>query len=240
VKKKRYVDKRVRKRPRLLFTMDPSRGFIEGRPTNQISEGGNFIVRRKFRGIDATRKIKDLRGKATLGGDINIRSGPKYNFVRLTADLVTGMPARSELAPRRMTTFDRAVTVDFTFRINAPQRDRLTGYVLQFWQPVINPIAGVRVKNGRLEVVSRSGGSVASTKLTGDWYSLSVAVRPSNLLGGMKVSGDLNGRIRARINGGSQAWRATSDIFRPKFGWYGSLGQPVTVDIRHLEIRESL
>jgi len=220
---------------RFLFRMVPSQGFIQGEPTNQISEGGNFIVKRRFRHQHATKFIRDLRGKATPGGDINIVEGKKYTFTRFEADPITGWPARAELAPRHLTPFGQSVTVNMTFRVRAKQIDQLTGYVLQFWQPVISPIAGVRVKGGRLEVVSRSGGEVASKPIDRGWNDLTVTFRPG-LNGQMSVSGDLNGSINARLNGGSQAGLADMDIFRPKFGWYGPLGQSVRVDYRHFEM----
>jgi hypothetical protein len=222
---------------RFLFRMDPSRGFIEGKPTNQISEGGNFKVRRRFRSEDTTKAVRTLRGKANGNNDITIVKGRKHTFVRFEVDRVTGSPSRSELAPRRMTPFGRSVTVNMSFRVRAQQMDRLTGYVLQFWQPIISPIAGVRVSGGRLEVVARSSGKVASKRLTRGWNDLSVTLRPGPN-GLMRVTGDLNGQVLGRIDGGSQAGRAQSDIFRPKFGWYGSLDQRVRVDYRSLELLE--
>jgi len=222
---------------KFLFRMDPSRGFIEGKATNQISEGGNFKVRRRFRSKDTTKAVRTLRGKANGNNDISIVEGKKHTFVRFEVDRVTGSSSRSELAPRRMTPFGRSVTVNMSFRVRAPQMDRLTGYVLQFWQPIISPIAGVRVRNGRLEVTTRSRGEVASKRLTRGWNDLSVTLCPGPN-GLMRVEGDLNGRVLGRIDGGSQAGRAQSDIFRPKFGWYGSLDQRVRVDYRSLELLE--
>lgn len=215
--------------------MSPKRGRIEGKPTNQISEGGNFIPLDRE---DRTPQVKNLRGKATNGGDISIVKGKRFTFTRLFADSVTGIPypSRSELAPRLMTPFDRQINVRMVFRVRAPQIDRLTGYVLQFWQPVISPIAGIRVNNGRLEVVARSAGGAASKPLTKGWNDLTVSICPSNTRGFLAVSGDLVGRVDGRLNGGSQAGLAAEDIFRPKFGWYGSLQQGVTVDVRLFEM----
>jgi hypothetical protein len=218
-----------------LFTMDPANGRIQGKPTNQISEGGNYLALRRFRSEDTTRMVRNLRGKATSGGNITIVEDKKQSFVRFEADPVTNYPPRSELAPRLMTPFGRAVTVDISVRVRAPQMDRLTGYVLQFWQPVISPIAGVRVSGGRLEVVARSGGELASKPLTKGWNDLAVTLRPGPN-GLMRVTGDLNGQVVGRLDGGSQRGLAQSDIFRPKFGWYGSLSQSVTVDYRHFSM----
>ena len=41
---------------------------------------------------------------------------------------------------------------------------------------------------------------------------------------------------RGRIDGGSQAGLSVEDKYRPKFGWYGSLSQPLTVDYRLFEM----
>jgi hypothetical protein len=231
--KHRFKTPHKHRRMTKLFTLDPKNGRIEGQPTNQISEGGNYFPLDKS---DRSPQVKNLRGKATAGGDIEIESGKKFTFVRFSADPVTGGPSRSELAPRLMTPFDQSVTVRMVFRVNAPNIDQLTGYVVQFWQPVISPIAGIRVKDGRLEVVARSGGSAGSTRLTGGWNDLTVTLRPSNSQGFLRVDGDITGRVDGRINGGSQAGRADSDIFRPKFGWYGSLQQSVAVDVRLFEM----
>jgi len=217
-----------------LFTMNPVNGRIQGKPTNQISEGGNFIVRRRYRVGDTTKAVRTLRGKANGNGNISIVSGKKHTFVRFEPDPITGL-ARSELAPRRMTPFGQSVTVSMQFRVRALQLDRLTGYVLQFWQPIISPIAGVRVNNGRLEVVARSGGGAASRELTRGWNQIAVTFRPGPD-GLLRVRGDLHGKVNGTLNGGSQASRADADIFRPKFGWYGSLSQPVTVDYRHFSM----
>lgn len=222
-----------------LFRMAPKRGFIQGEPTNLISEGGNFIVRRRFLPTHTSPEVRTLRGKATPGGDIDIVEGRRFTFVRMEADPITGLVPRSELAPRLMTPFGQSVTVSIIFRVRARQIDQLTGYVLQFWQPIISPIAGVRVNRGRLEVVSRSGGGVASGPLDRGWNSLTVTLRPGPD-GRMSVSGDLNGSIRARIDGGSQAGLADEAIFRPKFGWYGPLSQQVHVDYRRFEMFTSV
>jgi hypothetical protein len=172
-----------------------------------------------------------LKGKATPGGDIEI---VKRRFVRFTADPITGA-SRSELAATRMIDFGETVTVNMEFRVKARQIDKLTGYVLQFWQPKISPIAGVRVKGGRLEVVARTGGGAASSRLRKGWNKISVTFRPGPD-GLLEVSGDMRGKVSGTLNGGSQAPVADADIFRPKFGWYGSLSQPIAVDYRHLSI----
>lgn len=217
------------------FTLDPENGRIQGRPTNQISEGGNYIVRRRHRSTDATRFIRNLRGKATAGGNIEIVDGRKGDFVRFTADPVTQWPARSELAPRRMSDFGTTITVKMEFRVRAPDIDRLTGYILQFWQPVISPIAGVRVRDGNLEVVARTGGGAGTKQLGKGWNNLSVTFRPGDN-GLLRVRGDIRGQVAGTLNGGSQASLSDEDIFRPKFGWYGSLSQSVAVDYRNLSI----
>jgi hypothetical protein len=214
------------------FTMNPANGRIEGEPINLISVGGNYIVRRRYRDTDSTRYVRTLRGKATSGGDIEIINGRKSDFVRFTADPVTGMAARSELAPRRLSEFGKTITLKLEFRVRAPRIDELTGYVLQFWQPVISPIAGVRVSNGRLEVVARSGGTAASTSLNKDWNELTIAFKPGPD-GLLRVRNDMRGKLSGTLNGGSQASQADADLFRPKFGWYGPLSQSVQVDYRH-------
>jgi len=223
----------------LWFQMNPAHGRIQGTPTNQISVGGNYIVRRKHRSTDTTRFVRTLRGKATAGGTINIirRSNPNREFVRFTADPITGGSPRSELAPRRLAAFGQTVTTSIEFRARAPQLDQLTGYVLQFWQPVISPIAGVRLNRGRLEVVARTGGTAASKPLTRGWNELTITFRPGPD-GVLRVKGDLSGRTAGRLDGGSKASRATDDAFRPKFGWYGPLSQDLTVDYRkfHLSV----
>jgi hypothetical protein len=219
--------------------MVPKRGFIQGEPTNLISEGGNFLVRRRFRPTHTSPEVRTLRGKATPGGDIDIVKGRRFTFVRFEADPVTGLVPRSELAPRLMMPFGRTVTVSIGFRVRARQIDQLTGYVLQFWQPIISPIAGVRLNEGRIEVVSRSGGGVASGPLERGWNSLTVSLRPGPN-GRMTVDGDLNGSIRGRIDGGSQDGLAEAPVFRPKFGWYGPLSQQVQVDYRRFEMSTSV
>jgi hypothetical protein len=71
----------------------------------------------------------------------------------------------------------------------------------------------------------RSTGNLSQLRLGGD------ALVP-NVSGPRSYQGDLNGSVAGRINGGSQAGLATDDIYRPKFGWYGSPGQNVAVDYR--------
>lgn len=217
------------------FRMFPGRGRIEGIATNQISEGGNYVVRRRHRGNDTSQWVRTLRGKATPGSTIELmeRRNPANEFVRFDVDPVTGIgyPPRSELAPGRMLDFSDTVHLKLEFRVRAERLDRLTGYVLQFWQPVISPIAGIRVSGGRLEAVTRSAGGVASKPLTRGWNEIELTFRPGDD-GLFKVAGDLNGSVAGRINGGSQAGLAADDIYRPKFGWYGSPGQDVIVDFR--------
>lgn len=216
--------------------MFPGRGRIKGIATNQISEGGNYVVRRRYREQDTSPRVQTLRGKATDGSTIALveKRNPAKEFVRFDVDPITGIgqgPPRSELAPRRLIDFGDTVHLRIEFRVRAQNLDRLTGYVLQFWQPVISPIAGIRVSGGRLEAVTRSAGGAASTPLTQGWNEIKLKFRPGDD-GLFKLRGDLNGSVAGRINGGSQAGRAADDIYRPKFGWYGSPGQDVAVDYR--------
>lgn len=215
--------------------MFPGRGRIEGIATNQISEGGNFIVKRRHRQQDTSPWVRTLRGKATPGSTIDLveRKNPANSFVRFGVDPVTGIghPPRSELAPRRMIPFGDTVHLKLEFRVRAEDIDRLTGYVIQFWQPVISPIAGIRVSGGRLEAVTRSAGGVASKPLARGWNQIELTFRPGDD-GLFKVAGDLRGSVSGRINGGSQAGLAADDIYRPKFGWYGPSGQDVRIDYR--------
>jgi hypothetical protein len=216
--------------------MFPGRGWIDGIATNQISEGGNYLVRRRYRDQDTSRQVRTLRGKATDGSGIEIveRRNPAREFVRFDVDPITGSgqgAPRSELAPRQMIPFGDTVHLRLEFRVRAQNLDRLTGYVIQFWQPVISPIAGIRVSGGRLEAVTRSAGGAASAPLTRGWNEIGLTFRPGDD-GLLKVRGGLRGSTAGRIDGGSQADRATADIYRPKFGWYGSSGQDVVVDYR--------
>jgi hypothetical protein len=218
------------------FRMFPGRGWIQGIATNQISEGGNYLVRRKHRERDTSPWVRTLRGKATDGSTIALveKRNPAREFVRFDVDPITGIgqgAPRSELAPRRMINFGDTVHLRLEFRVRAQNLDRLTGYVLQFWQPVISPIAGIRVSGGRLEAVTRSAGSAASAPLTRGWNEIELTFRPGDN-GLLRVRGDLRGAVSGRIDGGSQAGLAADDIYRPKFGWYGSSGQDVTVDYR--------
>jgi len=216
--------------------MFPGRGRIKGIAANQISEGGNYVVRRRHREQDTSGWVRTLRGKATDGSTIALveKRNAAQEFVRFGVDPVTGMgqgAPRSELAPRRLIDFGDTVHLMVEFRVRAENLDRLSGYVLQFWQPVISPIAGIRVSDGRLEAVSRSAGGAASAPLTRGWNEIKLTFRPGDD-GLFKLRGDLNGSVAGRINGGSQAGLATDDIYRPKFGWYGSAGQNVAVDYR--------
>lgn len=217
------------------FRMFPGRGWIQGIATNQISEGGNYLVKRRYRSHDTSRWVRTLRGKATPGSTIALveKRNPANEFVRFGVDPITGIgyPPRSELAPRQMIDFGDTVHLRLEFRVRAANLDRLTGYVLQFWQPVISPIAGIRVSGGRLEAVTRSAGSAASAPLTNGWNEIELTFRPGDD-GLLRVRGDLHGSVSGRIDGGSQAGLATDDIYRPKFGWYGSAGGDVTVDYR--------
>jgi hypothetical protein len=223
-----------------LFSMKPWRGKIVGEATNQISQGGNYIVRKKFRAEDTSKTIKSLRGKATDGSSIKLVEAKniKKSFIRFNVDPITGInqgAPRAELAPPKMLDFGQTAQINIVFRVRAKNLDVVTGYVLQFWQPVISPIGGIRANNGRLEAVTRSGGEVASSSLNRRWNRLSMEFRPG-AQGLFKVSGDLQGTLNARIDGGSQAGRATDDIFRPKFGWYGPARQNVSVDFRRFEM----
>lgn len=224
-----------RNKPRFLFGMRPWRGKIVGEATNQISEGGNYVVRRKFRHQDTSRYVKNLRGKATNGSAIDLieKGNENKNFVRFTVDPVTGIPfpARSELAPPKMLDFGTTARIDIEFRIRAQNMDNLTGYVLQFWQPVINPIGGIRVKDGRLEAVTRSAGDAGSVRLQRGWHRLQMDFTPGDR-GSFSIDGAITGSVSGRIDGGSRAGDAKEDIFRPKFGWYGSTSQHITVDVR--------
>lgn len=224
-----------RNKPRFLFSMRPWRGTIVGEATNQISEGGNYIVRRKFRHQDTSRYVKDLRGKATDGSAIDLiqTRNEKKSFVRFSVDPITGIPfpARSELALPKMIDFGTTARIDIEFRIKAKNMDKLTGYVLQFWQPVINPIGGIRVRNGRLEAVTRSAGDAGSIRLQRGWHRLQMDFTPGDR-GSFSIDGAINGSVTGRIDGGSRAGDAREDVFRPKFGWYGSTTQDVTVDFR--------
>jgi hypothetical protein len=219
------------------FRMFPGRGVIQGEATNQISEGGNFIVKRRYRSEDTATFVRTLRGKATDNSSISIveKRDPAKEFVRFEVDPITGIgqgAPRSELAPRRMIDFDSTVSLKLELRVQADNIDKITGYVLQFWQPIISPIAGLRVANGRLEAVTRSAGDAASAPLKQGWNEIELTFRPGDN-GLFKVKGALNGAVAGRIDGGSQAGSALEDIYRPKFGWYGSTaGEDVTVDYR--------
>lgn len=222
---------------RFWFRMFPGRGLIQGEATNQISEGGNFIVKRRYRPVDTSPFVKTLRGKATDNSAISIvdKRNPAKEFVRFSIDPITGIgqgAPRSELAPRRMIDFGSTVSLRLELRVQADNIDRITGYVLQFWQPIISPIAGLRVKDGRLEAVTRSAGSAASAPLKQGWNEIELTFRPG-ANGLFQAKGALNGTVQGRIDGGSQAGQALQPIYRPKFGWYGSTaGENVTVDYR--------
>jgi hypothetical protein len=219
------------------FRMFPGRGWIQGIATNAISEGGNYLVKRRYRSRDTSAWVKTLRGKATDGSTITIpeKRNPAREFVRFDVDPITGAgqrTPRSELAPREMIPFGDTVHLRLEFRVRSRQMDAVTGYVLQFWQPIISPIAGIRVKDGRLEAVTRSAGGVASAPLTRKWNQIELSFRPGHN-GIFNISGALNGAVAGRIDGGSQASSALEQIYRPKFGFYGAGGGPVlSVDYR--------
>ena len=218
------------------FRMFPSRGWIQGIATNQISEGGNYVVKRRYRSHDTSRWVRTLRGKATPGSTIALveTRNPANEFVRFGVDPITGIgyPPRSELAPRQMIDFGDTVSLKLEFRVRSSNIDAITGYILQFWQPIISPIAGLRLKNGRLEAVTRSAGGVASAPLAKGWNEIELTFRPGDN-GLFKVKGALNGAVAGRIDGGSQAGSALEDIYRPKFGFYGAGGGPsLQVDYR--------
>lgn len=223
---------RVRRKHKMFYRMDPATGKIEGRPTNQIGEGGNFIARKK----DVQGFSRTLQGKATAGSRIELveKRNPAKNFVCFKAKPTIGN-SRSELAQTHNFEFGQRVKINIEFKIKARRLDSLNGYILQFWQPVISPIAGVRVQNGRLEVVTRSAGGVASMWLTSDWQGLEMIFTAGNQ-GEFSISGDLNGSVRGKIDGGSQASQAVADTFRAKFGWYGATEQDVQVRFREFRL----
>jgi hypothetical protein len=228
---------RTRMKGDFWFRMFPGRGWIQGIATNAISEGGNYIVKRRYRSRDTSSWVKTLRGKATDNSTISIveKRNPAREFVRFDVDPITGAgqrTPRSELAPREMIPFGDTVHLRLEFRVRSRQMDAVTGYVLQFWQPIISPIAGIRVKDGRLEAVTRSAGGVASAPLTRKWNQIELSFRPGDK-GLFEISGALNGAVAGRIDGGSQASSALEQIYRPKFGFYGAGGGPeLSVDYR--------
>lgn len=223
---------RARHERKMLYRMDPATGKIEGEPTEVIGEGGNFVARKK----DVRGFPRALRGKATAGSRIKLveKKNPAKNFVRFKAKPTIGN-SRSELAQTKNFEFGERVKINIEFKVKAKKLNQLNGYILQFWQPVVSPIAGVRVANGRLEVVTRTAGGAASMRLTSDWQKLEI-VFTAGRNGELTVSGDLNGSVNGFINAGSQASLARQDTFRAKFGWYGTTGQRVQVRFREFRL----
>ena len=218
----------------LLFRMRPRRGRISGDPTNVFGQGGNFIPRRRK---DSSPAVRSLRGKTTPGSDIDLVTGGRKNkksFVRFEARPVRSGNVRSELAVGPLTDFDQPTEITTRFRADALDPITGTAYLLQIWQPVISPIAGLRVQGGRLEATTRSGGTAWSTRFReGKWYNFRIEFQAGDdgffrIYGGK--SGRLLGEVEGRIDGGSQAGRARQDSWRPKLGFYGSSGNSLNVD----------
>lgn len=227
-----------------LFVLNAKTGRIRGTPTETFGQGGNFLPA----GEDK-RDITSLRGKATPGSTIAIplrKNGNQRKFIRLGAAAHSPGNTRCELATGPSFPFGQTITFDFSFRLSGFLGLGSVPYVLQFWQPVISPIAGVRVDASKkaVEVVARSAGGAVSLPLRENrWYNLLVTFRAGNdgiLSVSDPKSGLLLGRTRPglTINGGSQASQATSDNWRPKLGFYGTKtkGPLSIVDVRRFAV----
>lgn len=225
------------KRKYPYFTLAPKKGRISGDPTNSFGEGGNFIPEKEKH---KSYLISSLRGKATNGSDILI-GGRLNNFVRFEARPTVGN-IRSELATGSRFDFGDEMFMNFKFRVNSNDDITGTAYLLQFWQPVISPIAGIRIQNDEIQAVTRSAGSAYSKPLReGKWNTLKMAFKAGSN-GYFKVynrEGKLLDKVEGLINGGSQASRSLEDVWRPKLGFYGSGSNNLNVDVKRFTITDT-
>lgn len=218
---------------RLAFDLDPITGKLIGTATNTMGEGGNFFPGRKH-GKKMT--MRRLSGKATEGSLIRQRK----DFINFFATDDPRYPDRSELATPGNFAFGKRIDIDLEFRIKGRNYDKVTGYVLQFWQPIVSPIAGIRINNGRLEVVSRSAGGVLSMNLKKkQWYDWTLQFKAGHN-GFFRVvddnTGKMLGSINGTINAGSQARLTLADTVKPKFGFYGNALNGIKTDFRDFAI----
>ena len=220
----------------LYFNMVPKKGRISGDPTNILGQGGNFIPRKEKH---KSYLMGSLRGKATSGSDILI-GGRLNDFVRFRARPTVGN-IRSELATGPSFDFGDEKFINFKFRVNSNDDITGTAYLLQFWQPVISPIAGIRIQNDKIQAVTRSAGGAYSQPLReGKWNTLKMAFKAGSD-GHFKVynrKGRLLGEVDGTIDGGSLAGRSLRDVWRPKFGFYGSGSNNLNVDVKRFTITD--
>lgn len=225
-----------------LFSMRPATGRISGTATNVFGQGGNFIPAKKDRKI-----ITSLRGKATPGSTISIptkKNGEQRRFVRFDVrpSTIDGN-TRCELATGDLFPFGKLLEIDISFRIRRLNAVKQPFYLLQFWQPVISPIAGIRIDPAKrlIECVTRTAGSATDFQSTAyDWCNLRLLFRAGT--GGMLKVTDLStgvvlGTASGAVNGGSQAAQAERDAWRPKFGFYGNLDGRAVIDVRTFKLR---
>jgi hypothetical protein len=225
------MSKKPRMRP--AFDLDPITGRIVGDATNSMGEGGNYIPAKKDR---EKMLFPRLSGKATEGSFIRQRK----DFINFFTTDDARHPDRSELAVPKNFAFERQINIDLEFRVKGRNYDKVTGYVLQFWQPIVSPIAGIRIQNGTLAVVSRSAGGALSMKLEKKkWYDWQLQFKAGDN-GFIRVIDDTTGKLigsrNGTINAGSQAGQTLADTVKPKFGFYGNALGGIKTDFRDFAI----
>lgn len=238
----------------LGFSMDPALGIItpgrkDGVSTGSIGfgEGNNFIYQKKE---DRKRLTSDLvnslRGK--IDGDhpeiIIKRPKRKPAFVRFRIRKRKDTPVgneRSELAVGPQFSGNETVHIGFSFRVPRLEGPINTKYILQIWQPVESPRAGVRINtsdSSSYDLVSRSGGGITRS-LRKDGKGWNHVIMTINNNEGI-IWRNKKGKILARSPGGFLSPSGNSLTWRPKFGAYGYGGNNATIDVRGFSIGSDL
>jgi len=203
---------------KILFDLDPSIGELKPPTAGRIADGswgsgGRWVQQNAGKVFPMTALSAQREG----GRDITSNN----RRIRFRVDKNQG-GRRAELAPGYIFDFGTELVIDYSFKVRSDNIKEANGYLLQFWQPVISPIAGVRIQHGRLQVVSRTLGGVFDEEVSlNQWYDMTLRIKAGDD-GFLELAGSR--RVVGSLNGGSQASQATEDVIRPKFGFYGDPG----------------
>jgi hypothetical protein len=233
--------------PALAFSKDPRTGRISAPKSGPVGfgEGNNFLTVKRQR----SSLIGSLRGKIDGNHPQIITKVPKNpdrpaftRFrIRANRDNITGNE-RSELAVGPLFSGDQTVHIGFSFRL--PRFDGITGrtaYLLQIWQPVEQPRAGVRINTSdpdSYDLVSRTGGGITRPFADGGRGWNDVVMSINNRTG--ITWRTRNGRVLAQSPGGFLDPGGVSQSWRPKFGAYGFGGSNANIDVRGFTIGSDL
>jgi len=205
----------------LLFDMDPQYGRINGTATGTFGEGGNYIPENERHKSD---QIASLRGKIDNGGvSPRIEGTGEDARVVFEAGGNTSGNDRSELAAGPQFPFGEVYEIRYKFRYDGPVHETGHFYLLQIWQAVYSPLAGIRMVPGTgdtVEFVGRGVGAAASATLTpGQWvdWTARLKVGPDGFIKVYDAKGNKLGEVSGDFGytgpGDPQQWR-------PKFGIY--------------------